>query len=244
VIYRIEVGAERLLILRRDEQIVCVSHGVPALLAELLYDLTERLSANCRTHLVFHAAGLARGDSGLIACGESGSGKSTLAAWLTACGFDFLSDELVAVAPDLRRMSGLARPISLKPGSAFVWERWLDESLRQSLSRLPDESLLLDPEWLRPGCVCASASPRCVLFPSYVAGAALVVRRLTAAEALFRLMHRLINTASIAGQGFAEATCLAQQLTAYALTYGDVAQAAAWLADWGFDSISQSPAQS
>jgi hypothetical protein len=60
-----------------------------------------------------------------VASSCAASGKSTLAAWLLAAnGLDFLTDELVCVTLDLSEMSGLARPIGLKVGSAFVWKRW------------------------------------------------------------------------------------------------------------------------
>jgi len=215
--------------LRRDDELLYRGRQSPYLIEHLMHELTLALTTPCRQHLVFHAAGLACGESGLILCGGSGSGKSTLAAWLTASGLDFLTDEVVAVAFDLGEMIGLARPIGLKASSAFVWQHWLDATARQSLTHFSNGTVLLDPELLRPHCVRASAYPQIFLFPRYAASEPFVARRLSLAETLFRLMQRLINAKNLPGHGFAAATRLARQTTAYSLTYADVVSGAAWI---------------
>jgi hypothetical protein len=199
------------------------------LVQALMQNLTEALTAHCRGPLVLHAAGLARAQEGLILCGESGSGKSTLAARLTASGFDFLTDELVAVSPDSRSMSGLARPINLEPGAAFIWQQYVAESERERLPRLDDGTVLLDPDLLRAGCVRAAAAPRFLLFPRYTPDAPFAAQRLSPAEALFVLLQRLINAPNLPDRGFTAARRLAHQTVACRLTYSDVNAAAAWV---------------
>jgi hypothetical protein len=94
VTYQVTIEDEAVQLWRDGDPLY---HGPRSSLVEhLMYELTAALTAHCGQHLVFHAAGLARGGSGLIPCGETGSGKSTLAAWLAANGLDFLTDELVA----------------------------------------------------------------------------------------------------------------------------------------------------
>lgn len=229
VTYKVTIEEDQAVQLLRDGESLYRGPWSLHLIERLMQDLTVALTAHCRRRMVFHAAGLARGESGLILCGGTGSGKSTLATWLTASGLDFLTDELVAVSLDLSEMSGLARPIGLKSGSAFVWQRWLDETARQSLSCLPNGTVLLDPEYLRPRCVRASAHPQIFLFPRYAAGEPFAAQRLSTAEALFHLMHCLINAKNLPGHGFAAATRLAQQTTAYSLTYTDVTSVVAWI---------------
>jgi len=229
VTYRVTTEEDQAVQLLCDGESLYRGPWSAYLVERLMQDLTVALTAHCRRRLVFHAAGLARGKSGLILCGGSGSGKSTLAAWLAASGLDFLTDELVAVTLDQSEMSGLARPIGLKAGSAFVWQRWLDETARQSLTSFPNGAALLDPELLRPGCVRASAYPQILLFPRYATSEPFVAQRLSAAETLFHLMHRLINAENLPGHGFAAATHLARQTTAYSLTYADVTSVADWI---------------
>lgn len=195
----------------------------------LMQEITTSLTANCRTHLVFHAAGLARGQCGVILCGGSGSGKSTLASWMIARGMDFLTDELAAVSSDLKEMEGLPRPILIKAGSAFVLQQWLDDRNRENLPRLSGGAVLLDPEALRPGCVVASASPRLVVFPTYAESSPLRTKRLSPAETLFRLMQRLINARNLPNLGFKACADLSRQVDGYSMTYSDVDLAVTWI---------------
>ena len=237
--YRVALDDDQSMRLSRDDVLLYHGPELPCLIESLMQHLTTVLTEHCHKYLVFHAAGLAQGRHGLILCGGSGSGKSTLAAWLTACGLDFLTDELVAVSLDLSEMAGLPRPIGLKEGSAFVWDRWLNEAARQELIRLSNGSVLLEPELLRPRCVRASARPQVIVFPRYAAGEPLAARRVSPAEALFLLMQLLINARNLPEQGFTAATRLAHQATSYNLAYSDVSEAAAWIEQLNTSSSGQ-----
>jgi hypothetical protein len=215
--------------LRRDDAVLYRGRESPYLIQHLIHALTTALTDHCQEHMVFHAAGLACGERGLILFGGSGSGKSTLAAWLTASGFDFLTDEVVAVPYDLGEMIGLARPIGLKAGSAFVWQHWLDATTLKSLTHFSDGSVLLDPELLRRGCVRESAPPQILLFPRYAADEPFLVEQLSPAMALFRMMKRSVDARHLHSQWFAAASALAGHTSAYSLTYADVREAAAWI---------------
>ena len=195
----------------------------------LSQDIMAKLAAGCQQALIFHAAGLCQGQSGLIICGRSGSGKSTLAAWLTAAGFDFLSDEIVAIRFDPLEMTGLAWPIVLKRGSTFVWQHWLGAGAAEQMLQFFDGAAWFDPEQLRARCVGGAAQPSLLLFPRYTPDAPLAAQPLSAAEAAFRLMHQLVNFKQLPQQGFQQVAGLARQVKAYSLIYSDVTAAAAWL---------------
>jgi hypothetical protein len=207
-------------------------HVGPTPLYMLMYlgrDLPARLASRCQERLAFHAAGLARGEQGILLCGEPDSGKSTLAAWLTVQGFDFLSDDLIAITPGTRAMSGLPCPIRLKAGSSFVWQRWLGCRAERSRPLFFKDTAWIDPELLRPGCLAATASPQLLIFPRYTADSPLVAQPLSTAEAAYRLMPRLVNYENLASRGFAEVAWLALKTRAYSLSYADVEHAAAWI---------------
>jgi hypothetical protein len=228
--YRITTDEASVTHLRHDgDEYLYRGRHSPYLIQHLIHELTKALAGRCRDHLVFHAAGLACGENGLILFGGSGSGKSTLAAWLTAGGLGFLTDEVVAVPYGVREMVGLPRPIGLKAGSDFVWRQLLDANARARITRFPDGSVLLDPEHLRRGCVRASASPNILLFSRYAPGEPFGVRSLSPALALFSLLKHAINPQHLPGQGFRAATRLARQTAAYSLTYSDMATVAAWI---------------
>jgi hypothetical protein len=192
--------------------------------------VAAKLVTRSHHHAIFHAASLSYGQTGLILCGQSESGKSTLAAWLTATGFDFFTDELAAVSLDGQELTGLTCPIVLKPNSAFVWQHWLTDEAALSQIYFFNGVAWVDPELLRPQCVGAAAIPRFLIFPRYTAeGEPVLAQPLSPAEAVFRLMPRLVNFANLSNRGLAEITRLAQRTVAYQLCYADVASAAAWV---------------
>lgn len=227
--YQITATKNGELQLRRDEKLLQPIPSLSYVFTYLTRDIVAKLVTRDQQRLVFHAAGLAHGQKGLILCGPPGSGKSTLAAWLTATGFDFLSDEVVAVTLDSREMSGLTCPIVLTRDSAFVWQHWLGENAAQNLTYFLNGTAWLDPELLRPHCVRATAHPQILVFPRYAAGEPFVARPLSAAEAVFRLMHQLVNFKNLPDQGFTAVTRFARQAVAYSLSYADVTTVAAWV---------------
>jgi hypothetical protein len=64
-----------------------------------------------RLHL--HSAAVAHGGAGILIAGTSGSGKSTLTTAAVRAGFDYLTDELVAIDPVSLRATGFSKPLSL-----------------------------------------------------------------------------------------------------------------------------------
>ena len=196
------------------------------LLEPWLQHMMEQLITANDQHLVFHAAGLTWQDQGVLLCGVSGSGKSTLTAVLTTAGAAYLSDEMVAVSG--AQMLGFSRSLVLKEGSAFVWQ---EGAFSEELLALPGGLFWLRPSLLRPDCVRQTARPGLILFPRYEDGAALTVRPLSPAETFYTLMQHLVNARNLAQYGLTAVRQLAQQTTAYQLTYGNAPQVVDWLAD-------------
>lgn len=194
----------------------------------LTRNLPAQLIIRCQRQIVFHAAGLAHQQHGIILCGASNSGKSTLTAWLTATGFDFLADDMCAIDIDTLALHGWSCPVVLKAGSQFVWERWLDDADRQAIQFFGGAAWV-DPELLRPGAVIQAARTSLLIFPRYLADHPLTVEPLSAAEVLFRLLPRVINFANLPQRGLAPATRLARQVSAFSMTYSDIEVATAWL---------------
>ena len=57
----------------------------------------RELVTDCRNAVMLHAAAVAKETTAILIPGISGSGKSTLAAWYIQNGYDYLTDELVAL---------------------------------------------------------------------------------------------------------------------------------------------------
>jgi hypothetical protein len=227
--YHIAVEGDDWLRLEQGEAVLYRGPRSPYLLECLMQEVTTALVGACRERPLFHAAGVLFDGHGLLLGGASGNGKSTLAGHLTAAGGDYLSDEVVAVAPDGREMSGFPRPLILKAGAAFLWRELLSEEAYPKLAHLPGGAVWLDPELLRAGCVRRAAPVSMLLFPCYTAGAPFAAQPLTPAEAAFRLMQLLVNAKNLPGHGFAAATRLARQTPAYSLTYAEATEVMTWL---------------
>jgi hypothetical protein len=105
---------------RRD----AVAYVTPALLADrehFRYGVLEALTLFLVTHFdrqPVHAAGVVRGDRGLLLAGPSGVGKSSLAYAAMRSGFRVLTDDAVYVQRDPRlRVWGMPRYLHLPPSS-------------------------------------------------------------------------------------------------------------------------------
>ena len=195
----------------------------------VMNEVITRLNANCTGGLVFHAAALASAKDAIILCGGSGCGKSSLAAWLTADGFHYLTDEVIQAPLEEDHITGLTRSIVLKRSSAFIWQTRLPDQPSPGFLSFQDGSVWIDPQLFHPNAAKSTATPRLLIFPCYEAGAPLQTRKLTGAEALFRLLQTLVNARNLPGHGMDAATRLARQVTAYSLTYSNLEDASAWI---------------
>lgn len=196
----------------------------------LMQEALVRLNGACASGPVFHAAALSDAQGGVILCGQSGSGKSTLAVRMLASrGFRYLTDEVIACSDDGGQISGFARSLVLKKGSAFLWQRFLGEDGREGLLRFPDGSAWIEPLSLNKDGLSIQSIPRLLLFPRYLPDAPLRVTQLTPAESLFRLLQVLVNARNLPEAGMGSAARLARRVTAYSLEYSDLETATAWI---------------
>ncbi len=215
--------------LNRDAKLLVRAGQAEALYEPLLQDALTQLILPEAAHLVFHAGGVAKGAFGIMLCGQTAAGKSTLAAQLVLAGFDYLTDEAVALAFPEMKMSGFTRPLVLKCGSEFIWE---SRSPSPGLLLLPGGPAWLAPDWLRRDCAQATAVPRLILFPVYRSDSDFSVRLLSPAEAAFHLMQHLVNARNLTENGLTAVTRLAQRTPAVALSYQEGTAVVEWLQNY------------
>jgi hypothetical protein len=169
--------------------------------------------------LVLHAGAIAKGDRGILIAGPSGSGKSSLAAWFADRGFDYLTDEIVRVAPDGRSLAALPRPLIVKPGSKRHVQRlerlhsWREHKLGQKLALSPN---------VRTRRTCAINA--LILFPRFEKNAELALTPLTPAQAGLRLMECNLNSMNLEDGGLAAIQSVVGPAPALELRYGDYEQ--------------------
>jgi hypothetical protein len=136
-----------------------------------------------RLHL--HAGYVADTGSGVLIAGFPGSGKSTLVAKLVESGFDYLSEERVALDVE-GRLSGLPKPISIVAGSFEQLSKFDPASTGEGaasarLWHVPATAI-------RRGSVTRQANPRVLAFVEYHERAPLEVVEVHRAEAVRLLL--------------------------------------------------------
>jgi hypothetical protein len=199
---------------------------------ELYIAILERIHPNVLWFALVHGAALARNGHGLALVGSSGSGKSTLTAGLMAAGFDYLSDDLVALSEPAKAIMPWPLPLSIKPGSFDVVSRLWPE-----LTQVPSYRTWkgLDARLLVPPAAAWDAQPaalRRVVFPYYAAGVRPELTRLS----LFQTIERLLSDRIWLGGPITEERVTAflawlEDIPAYALTYADLDDAVRLIED-------------
>ncbi len=213
-----------------DGQRVFGSNRPAFVLEQAMTVLVSALTAQIRNSMVFHAAAVAQGQHGVLLVGDQACGKSTLAAWLVASGFNYLTDEVIAVDQGEAEVLGLMRPIVLKHGSTFVWQHWLNQQDQARMEVLEHGTVWLDAELLRQGSVQISAQASVILFPHFQPLSSFQVQALNPAETAFRLLQRLINAKNLPAHGLAAVKNLASRVSAYDIAYSEISQeVVSWL---------------
>jgi energy-coupling factor transporter ATP-binding protein EcfA2 len=233
-VFRIESAGDSYTLLRDDQPLYrnIASDTLPVI---LMNDVITGLIAPCADAMIFHAAGLALNDKGIVLCGASGSGKSTLTALLIQRGFDYLSDEVIAVSPvvssdnphssDTPTMIGLSRSVALKAGSDFIWRG----TPLPHIALFADGSAWLPPDSIRADCVREQAALNVVVFPRYDARIPFEAVSLSKAQITFKLMAQFVNARNLPHDSLSTITRMVAQVEGYSLVYNDVEQVAQWL---------------
>ncbi|MFN8024861.1 MAG: nucleotidyltransferase family protein [Acidimicrobiia bacterium] len=132
---------------------------------------------------VCHAGCVARDGTAIVLPADPESGKSTLTSGLVRAGFSYVTDEGVAFVPGTTRIEPYPKPISLDPGSWFLFPELAptdDGEATRTQWQVP-------PDAFRPGAASGPCDARFLVFPKYVEGATTELRVLPRAEALVEL---------------------------------------------------------
>ena len=187
---------------------------------DVIYHLSDRivfhLADKAKDVHCLHAASVAHGANALVVPANSGAGKSSFTCWLTANGFEYLTDELILVDAQ-GSVEGLARPIQIKFHGLEAIDRLLvNPELVQKgkfATALPVESL--------DGTAASEPKKLALfLFPKYQKAAEFSFEKLSSAEAGMRLMANHVNARNLEGHGFRAMMKLIRNTPCYSLEYG------------------------
>jgi hypothetical protein len=187
--------------------------------------LLEALHPNVEWLALFHASAVARDNSALLFPAPSGSGKSTLVTSLLRGRYDYLSDDLAGVSMDDERVWPFPLGINLKRGSRAFVEVPRGFEVVEITGEARRDRILAPPSdaWSHP-----PAPLRAVVFPRYVAGAEPTLERLTALDALTRLlMDRVHLGHPLSERRITRFLRWVERTPFYALVYSDLARAEA-----------------
>ena len=175
--------------------------------------------------LVLHAGAVDRDGVAVLLAGHMEAGKTTLTAGLLERGFRYLTDEAVAVAPDLT-VEGYAKPLSIDPGS---WEvlAHLKPELRG------DAAVYLERQWLVPAhrltAVVGSSTLAAVIVTRYVDGMPTCIERLAPSTAVAMLARCTFvpDGSELTVARVRELAALVGAVPTYQMASGDLAEACA-----------------
>jgi hypothetical protein len=181
---------------------------------------------------MIHGGAMARDGAGFAVPAACGSGKTTLIAYLLAeKGYGYIADDLIALAAPDGRIVPWPMPLSLKEGSWQV----LGESYRDMSSFPHYRSQRGEARQIMPPANAWNTEPvplRGFIFPTYLAGAAAKLTRLTPFQALERLLSdRIWLGYPITEQRVATFLDWLRGKPAYHLVHGNVAEGARLLED-------------
>jgi HPr serine kinase-like protein len=170
-------GAERL-------QVECAAEMIGAIFQTVL----ELRRGDNSWMALIHGASVAVGNVGVLLSGVSGSGKSTLAAYLSARGFDYLSDDLIALSNPEGEIVPWPVPHSLKRGSWKTLEHLYPEIADAKIERINGREMKFMSApleaWNRKG-----VDAQLLVFPHYDSGSSTVAKRIAPLLALQRLVE-------------------------------------------------------
>lgn len=171
---------------------------------------------------LMHGGAVSRSGKAVALCAPSGSGKSTLTAALTATGFGYLADDLIAVSAPEGKIVPWPLPISLKPGSFDAIASHRPEIIEARRYRTKG----MEARLLAPAAVAWEAEPvpLCgLVFPRFKAGAPPALQRISTFQAIERLLaDRVWIGHPITADRVEAFISLLSRTPAYTATYGSL----------------------
>ena len=176
-------------------------------------------------YLLMHAAAGTLAGVTVVLAADMESGKTTTMAGLLRSGFDYVTDEAVAIDPATGLVAPFPKTLSVDPGSWPLFPECapLDLTTRE-VARV--RQWLVEPHQLGARTAAGPVStPEIVLFPKYVAGARTEVLPVSAGEAVHEMCRMSFEFSRHPGRNLDAAAAVATRATCARLRIGDLDEA-------------------
>ncbi len=176
------------------DDIVLLKNAKPGnAFSRLVWHIMNKAVAEARHILVVHAGVVVAPDGNAVVLpAVSGGGKTTLTAALVRAGFDFLSDEMMAIDPASRQVLPVPRSLFVKPGT-FEALGIEPPDVSEAALKLLGGTWPVTPDDLRPGALGGPAPVRTVVAPTYRPGSETRLERVSRAAGLSDLAGQAFN---------------------------------------------------
>jgi hypothetical protein len=200
--------------------------GFPFLLEEIIFYINTTFWKEAKGHLIIHSGAVKKGEKILLFPGFSGSGKSTLVSWFFINGWDYLSDDLICVGLNDKRIYPYPIPLRLKNPPAKIPEllEKIPEIKMECFSCQDENLYYIHIEKNHKKTSFRPESLYTFIFPNYSPREKLSLTRRNAKETFTRLLSHCINFSSCQSEAFDRIFELTEKVTGYDLVFGGFEQ--------------------
>ena len=229
--FHLEDGDERSR-LSLDDKLLLKNAKPGNAFARLVWHVMNNAVAEARHVLVVHAGVVVAPDGNAVVLpAASGGGKTTLTAGLVRAGFDFLSDEMMAIDPASLRVLPVPRSLFVKPGT-FEALGLEPPHVSEAARRLLDGTWPVTPDDLRPGALGGPSPVRTIIAPTYRPGSETRIERVSRATGLSDLASQAFNLEMFGGPAGIELLAeVVRSASCYRLAVGRLDEAVAAVSD-------------
>ena len=206
-----------------DGETVARSGWLARILNLLLWHVNTEAAARSSGELVLlHAAAAARDGAAVVLPAPMEHGKTTTVAGLVRSGWQYLTDEMVAIDPASLRLVAYPRPMSVDRGS---WEVLAD--------LCPPHAERVTGQWqvpassIRVGAVASGAQPVAVVSPQFRAGGETRIHRVSPGQLVLDLVDSAFAFREDPLRNLRTLADLACRVPGYRLTVGRLDHAVA-----------------
>lgn len=205
-----------------DDVRVGLSRTRSRALATLLWHVNQEVVRRTDSRYVqWHASAAVRQGVCVVMPAPMESGKTTTVAGLLRRGYQYLTDETVAVNAETLLVEPFPKALSVDRGSWAVLPE-LEPGLR-----LVDDQWQVPPRSIRPDAVAAPARPRLIVTPAFRRGAMTELRPLRRAEALVLVAQSTFRFTEAPRRNLEVSARVLESCDCFELTIGDLPTAVA-----------------